>query len=209
MPIRATGPAAIIAMLLPATASLPVVPAISVTALPVTLAISVATLPVTLAVLPQVLVVAMDRLLSLANGIGARLDRWRVVVLGLTILVLLKLIGLSTILLLTVLLLMALLEITRLSTFVLMFVATALPLAAVGLAVILFLRRTVLRLPTALATTLATTVLVSGPMLPAPLLLLIVFGQSLSADTQTEQTDTCQTPDARLHAFPHGVRAYT
>jgi hypothetical protein len=42
------------------------------------------------------------------------------------------------------------------------------------------------------------------PVLPAvgtPVLRLI--GERLRSDTDTQQTNTGQTPDARLHAFPH------
>jgi hypothetical protein len=38
------------------------------------------------------------------------------------------------------------------------------------------------------------------------LLLIIVVGQHLSADTQGQETDTCQTPDAHIHAFLTAAR---
>jgi hypothetical protein len=38
------------------------------------------------------------------------------------------------------------------------------------------------------------------------LLLIVIVGQHLSADTQGQETDTCQTPDARVHAFLTAAR---
>jgi hypothetical protein len=38
------------------------------------------------------------------------------------------------------------------------------------------------------------------------LLLIVIVGQHLSADTQGQKTDTCQTPDARVHAFLTAAR---
>ncbi|PFN81820.1 hypothetical protein COJ85_28800, partial [Bacillus sp. AFS076308] len=32
---------------------------------------------------------------------------------------------------------------------------------------------------------------------------MLIIGQRLCSDTNTQQTNTGQTPDARLHAFPH------
>jgi hypothetical protein len=38
------------------------------------------------------------------------------------------------------------------------------------------------------------------------LLLIVVVGQHLSTDAQGQETDTCQTPDARVHAFLTAAR---
>jgi hypothetical protein len=56
-------------------------------------------------------------------------------------------------------------------------------------------------------TTVGAMLTLSPAILPTTLLrrLRIIprLCQQLRTDTHTQQTNTCQTPDARLHAFPH------
>ncbi|MFW0755733.1 hypothetical protein ACN1C3_13430 [Pseudomonas sp. H11T01] len=49
-----------------------------------------------------------------------------------------------------------------------------------------------------------TMLTLSPAILTMRMLLIIPFpSQQLRADTHAQQTNTCQTPDARLHAIPH------
>ena len=69
----------------------------------------------------------------------------------------------------------------------------------------LIVRLTVLRLPLIVATTALVVALMTVRSVLAaigtPVLRLI--GQRLRSDTDTQLTNTGQTPDARLHALPH------
>jgi len=53
---------------------------------------------------------------------------------------------------------------------------------------------------------LETTLLLLLLLLLMLLLLIVIVGQHLSTDAQGQKTDTCQTPDARVHAFLTAAR---
>ncbi len=68
----------------------------------------------------------------------------------------------------------------------------------------LVLRR---RIVLAVGLTLTATPLIALMLATVPVILgatiLWLIGKRLRTDTHTQQTNTGQTPDARLHAFPH------
>jgi hypothetical protein len=106
--------------------------------------------------------------------------------IGALLLVLLDLALLLHLFLLALLLLLILLLLALLLLFTLLVVVEA---ALVLLLLALHLEPTLLLLALLLLVTLLL------------LLLIIVVGQHLSTDAQGQETDTCQTPDARVHAF--------
>ena len=57
-----------------------------------------------------------------------------------------------------------------------------------------------------LETTLLLLMLLLVTLLLLLLLLIVVVGQHLSTDAQGQETDTCQTPDAHVHAFLTAAR---
>jgi hypothetical protein len=60
------------------------------------------------------------------------------------------------------------------------------------------------RLIVAAAMTLIIALMTALPVLPTlGATALRIIGQRLRSDTDTQQTNSGQTPDARLHAFPH------
>jgi len=166
---------------------------------------------------------ALARLLGLHHGVRAALDRQ--VALAILQLALLQLLLLLALLLLKLILsllitfavlllalligalLLILLDLTLLvELFLLALLLLLLLLLLLALLVLIEAALLVLLLALHLEATLLLLALLLLIALLLLLLLIVVVGQHLSADAQGQKTDTCQTPDAHVHAFLTAAR---
>jgi hypothetical protein len=148
----------------------------------------------------HVLIVTTLRRLGLAHGIGPRLDRqvigrqlwgWRRRPNRAVEIWLLTRRVLAIVLILAVVLELATVVATN-------------DIVVLLVRLILLLATLLVRLIVAAMALIIVALMAALPVLPAigtPVLRLI--GERLRSDTDTQQTNTGQTPDARLHAFPH------
>jgi hypothetical protein len=178
----------------------------------------------------DVFVKALARRLSLARFIGSWLDRQialtllqlallQLSVLGLLLLLLLLL---ATLLLLTVLLLLLLLALL-LALLLLALLAGALQCLLLSASLLVLLLQLLALLYILLLLLLALLSLLLLHLLALLVLLLllllprvgvatvgiawtVIIGQTLRADAQRQQADTCQKPDTRIHAFLTAAR---
>lgn len=123
--------------------------------------------------------------------------------IALTILLLALLIGALLLVLLNLALLLHLFLLALLLLLILLLLALLLLLT---LLVVIEAALILLLLALHLEPTLLLLLLLLVLLLVTLLLLIIVVGQHLSTDAQGQETDTCQTPDAHVHAFLTGAR---
>ena len=166
----------------------PTIAAPVATAVVVAWALAAASLPVLPTVIAlQVRIVATNRLLGLTHRIRPALN-------GQALLLLLRLLALLLVLLLhlLMLLLLLLLLLNRRASLVLAILPNLGVILRVGLLALVTRLRPSLRLSLRVR------------LLRRPRLFRAI-SQDGGANTETEQTNTCQTPDARLHAYPHRI----